>query len=107
MGGSCGTRNVPSMKVRVRLFSILRDRAGTGETELQLPVGATVDGALEHLARRLPSLAPTLGGTGGFPVLLAVNRDYAKRETPLRDGDELAILPPVSGGTGLPHGLLL
>ncbi len=95
------------MKVRVRLFSILRDRAGTSETEIQLPAGATVGGALENLAERLPRLAPTLLGAGGFPLLLAVNRDYAKRETTLRDGDELAVLPPVSGGSGLPHGLLL
>ena len=95
------------MKVRVRLFSILRERAGTAETELHLPSGATVGGALEDLAKRLPRLAPTLSGNGGFPLLLAVNRDYAKPDTRLQDGDELALLPPVSGGSELPHGLLL
>jgi tRNA uracil 4-sulfurtransferase len=95
------------MKVRVRLFSILRERAGMGETELQLPPGATVARALVDLADRVPKLAPTLARQGGLPLLLAVNRDYAKHDTLLRDGDELALLPPVSGGSPMPHGLLL
>ena len=76
------------MKVRVRLFAMLRDRAGTDEVELDLPEGARVGDALE----RLSDVA------GGMRVVMAVNREYADAEAPLAAGDELALIPPVSGG---------
>lgn len=95
------------MQINVRLFSILREKAGTGSTSIDLASGATVAQALGDLRVRLPGLARFLEGAGRVPVLVAVNREYAKPATELREGDELALLPPVSGGGGLGHGLLL
>jgi molybdopterin synthase catalytic subunit len=77
------------MHVRVRLFAGLRDRAGGSDAvELDLPEGARVSDALERLVQL----------TAGVPVVMAVNREYASTEQPLRAGDELALIPPVSGG---------
>jgi molybdopterin synthase catalytic subunit len=77
------------MQVRVRLFAGLRERAGAGELELELPEGSLVRDALE----RMSSL------TAGVPVVMAVNREYAGAEQTLSAGDELALIPPVSGGS--------
>jgi molybdopterin synthase catalytic subunit len=77
------------MEVRVRLFAGLRERAGAEEVQLALPDGALVADAVERM-RAL---------TDGVAVVMAVNREYADRDTPLRAGDELALIPPVSGGS--------
>jgi molybdopterin converting factor subunit 1 len=76
------------MKVSVRLFASLRERAGRDELELELPEGAHVRDALDAV----DDLA------GGLPLVLAVNREYADPGDPLQAGDELALIPPVSGG---------
>jgi molybdopterin synthase catalytic subunit len=79
------------VKVSVRLFAGLRERAGRDELELELPEGARVADALaavEHLAP-------------GVSLVLAVNREYASRDVVLHAGDELAVVPPVSGGAVL------
>jgi len=78
--------------VTIRLFAMLRERAGAREIELELPEGARVRDALD----RLDDLA------GGLPLVMAVNRDYADAEAELRAGDELALIPPVSGGETVP-----
>lgn len=78
------------MQVTVRLFAGLRERAGTDQVQLELPKGARVCDALSEMA--------TL--TAGLPVVMAVNREYADGEQTLRPGDELALIPPVSGGAG-------
>ena len=78
------------MQVTVRLFAQLRERAGTSELSIELPEGARVKDAIEELG----SLAD------GLPVVMAVNREYADAEAPLAPGDELALIPPVSGGEG-------
>ena len=80
------------MVVTIRLFAMLRERAGATEIELELPEGARVRDALD----RLDDLA------GGLPLVMAVNRDYADAEAELRAGDELALIPPVSGGETVP-----
>jgi molybdopterin synthase catalytic subunit len=77
------------MHVRVRLFAVLRERAGADEIELDLPDGAVVRDALERMQ--------TL--TDGVPVVMAVNHEYADASAPLSSGDELALIPPVSGGS--------
>jgi molybdopterin converting factor subunit 1 len=82
------------MQVSVRLFAILRERAGRDSVELALADGATVADALDAL-RVEPGLDELLGR---LPVRMAVNRDYASLETKLAQGDELALVPPVSGG---------
>lgn len=82
------------MVVRIRLFAMLRERAGTSELSLELPDGARVRDALaavEELA-------------GGLPLVMAVNREYADADAPLAPGDELALIPPVSGGAGTGDG---
>ena len=76
------------MVVRVRLFAMLRERAGRGEIELELPEGARVRDALAQVE----SLS------AGLPLVMAVNREYADGDALLSPGDELALIPPVSGG---------
>ena len=82
------------MKITVRLFAILRQRAGRDTLELDLPDGARVADALAEV----DDLA------GGLRLVMAVNREYAAADHPLAAGDELALIPPVSGGaTTAPH----
>lgn len=86
--GTTRTAYALRMQVRIRLFAMLRERAGTDSLTLELPEGASVGDALGEL-RWL---------TGDLRTVLAVNRDYASAETLLRADDELALIPPVSGG---------
>jgi molybdopterin converting factor subunit 1 len=86
--------SIHHVTVTVRLFSLLRERAGSDRLELQLPEGATVADAMEVLAT-VPSLTGVLER---LPVQMAVNRDYACPQTPLGPYDELALIPPLSGG---------
>jgi len=81
------------MHVRLRLFAGLRQRAGTDELALELPDGACVADALAQVGWL----------TGGAPVVMAVNRDYADETVVLRADDELALIPPVSGGAVAPQ----
>jgi MoaE-MoaD fusion protein len=82
------------MKVTVRLFAVLRERAGSDRLELDLPEGASVADALAEV----DDLA------GGLRLVMAVNREYAAADHRLEPGDELALIPPVSGGaTTAPH----
>ncbi|HEY1014830.1 MAG TPA: MoaD/ThiS family protein [Herpetosiphonaceae bacterium] len=78
--------------VTVRLFAGLRETAGAGELSLALPPAATVADAWAELALRFPALP------AADTVSCAVNRAYASPASPLADGDELAFIPPVSGG---------
>ncbi|MHB8492884.1 MAG: molybdenum cofactor biosynthesis protein [Solirubrobacteraceae bacterium] len=84
------------MTVSVRLFAILRERAGARTIELELPERATVADALELLGQR-DELADALAR---MPVRMAVNREYAEPTSVLHAGDELALITPVSGGAG-------
>jgi MoaE-MoaD fusion protein len=78
-----------TMEVVVRLFAGLRERAGEGERRLELPEGSRVADVW----------APLELGEEPAGLLYAVNREYAPAETPLADGDEVALIPPVSGGS--------
>ena len=75
------------MEITVRLFAMLRERAGAPEVTLDLPDGARVRDALDSLA----------GLAEGIPLVMAVNREYADADRVLDAGDELALIPPVSG----------
>ena len=75
------------MKVSVRLFAVLRERAGSNLVEVELPDGATVRDAIAAL--------PV---AQGVPVVMAVNREVAAEDVVLQPDDELALIPPVSGG---------
>jgi MoaD family protein len=88
------TRPEARLAVRARLFAVQRELAGRREIELALMPGATVEDAWGDLVRRFPVLAP------GRPyVRFARNGEYTEAEAPLADGDEIAVIPPVSGGT--------
>ena len=78
------------MVVRIRLFAQLRERAGASELSLELPEGARVRDALADAT--VAELAD------GLPLVMAVNREYASEDAVLAPGDELALIPPVSGG---------
>ena len=81
------------MKIQVKLFATLKDRAGGSQVEVDLPNEATVATLLERLAQTQPKLAPALPTS-----LVAVNREFAFPTTAIRAGDEVALFPPVSGG---------
>ncbi len=82
------------MKVLVRFFALYRERAGISQTEVDLPEGTTPGELLLRLQGMYSSLP--LGSSGS--VLIAVNSEYVSHETPLQEGDEVAFIPPVSGG---------
>src|SRR4051794_9600566 len=82
-------RSIRGVEVTVRLFAMLRERAGSDSVTLTLPEGARVRDALDSLA----------GLAEGIPLVMAVNREYASEEHVLAAGDELALIPPVSGGS--------
>jgi MoaE-MoaD fusion protein len=75
----------------VRLFASYREAAGTNRLEVPLSVGARVSDLTGLLAVRVPAVTTARG-------LVAVNHEYVTPEYVLRDGDEVAYIPPVSGG---------
>jgi molybdopterin synthase sulfur carrier subunit len=81
------------MRVTIRLFGRLHDLANAHEVQCEVPDGATVGVAWEHLVRAHPPMA-------GYArsISAAVNEEFSRMTTPLADGDEVAFLPPVSGG---------
>src|SRR5207249_7501306 len=83
-----------TMTVRVRLFARARDLAGTDRLELILPVDARVGDLRQALSRVCPALASFLDRCA-----IAVQDEFASDDTPLSAESEVAVLPPVSGGT--------
>lgn len=81
------------MTITVKLFAILREKTGAAELKLELPDRATVAQAVETLLLRWPELAPLMARAA-----CAVNMTRIETTTVLNHGDELALLPPVSGG---------
>ena len=81
------------MRVTVRLFARLRDIAGAGELSRDVDAGATIGSLWQQLAVEYPALGPYERSMSS-----AVNADYARMDTRLCDGDEIAFLTPVSGG---------
>lgn len=84
-----------AIAVRIRLFAIQRELAGTREVRVDLPGGSDVEAAWNALVARHPVLQP-----GRPSMRFARNGEYADPTTPLTDGDEVAMIPPVSGGVG-------
>lgn len=84
------------IQVRIRLFAVQREMAGTREVKVELTDGATVEDAWTALVTRYPVLGP-----GRPSVRFARNGGYADAVTALADGDEVAMIPPVSGGSGV------
>lgn len=85
------------MHVQVRLFGPLAEAAQRRELSLELPAGAPVAALLQELAARGSPL-----GRWGEALAVAVNQEYASPERRLCEGDEVALIPPVSGGAGEP-----
>ncbi len=83
-----------ALKVTVKLFASYRERVGEREVALELPAGATVGRLAEEMARRYPQLTPRPAG-----LVVAVNHEYRDHGHELADGDEVALIPPVSGGS--------
>ncbi|HVR62292.1 MAG TPA: molybdopterin converting factor subunit 1 [Polyangia bacterium] len=81
------------MRVQILYFAVLRERLGREQEAIELPDGATVAAALAALSGRYPPVAALLPR-----VQTAVNRAFADGAAALRDGDELALIPPVAGG---------
>jgi len=81
------------MCVKVLFFAALAERVGVRELNLELNLQATVFDALEELVGRYPAL-----GDARDSLATAVNLEYVDAERLLVDGDELALIPPVSGG---------
>jgi molybdopterin converting factor subunit 1 len=81
------------VRVTVRLFARLREIAGAGELTREVPPGATIGTVWRQLAGEFPALAPYERS-----ISSAVNLDYARMNQEIADGDEIAFLPPVSGG---------
>ncbi len=81
------------MKIRLKLFSVAKDLAGFDERVIELPPDARPEAVLGYLIRQNP------GFERWKPSLrIAVNMQYADRSNPLHEGDEVAVIPPVSGG---------
>jgi molybdopterin converting factor subunit 1 len=81
------------MRVTIRLFARLRDIVGASEVEREVGAGATLQTVWDALVAEHPALA-----TYTNAVSCARNEDYSRWSTPVADGDEVAFLPPVSGG---------
>jgi molybdopterin converting factor subunit 1 len=81
------------MRVTVRLFARLRDIAGTGDLPREAPAGATVADVWRALVADFPEMARYESS-----ISSAVNADYARMTAAVAEGDEIAFLPPVSGG---------
>ena len=81
------------MRVTVTFFAAIRDAAGTPGDSVELPEGTTVDGLLQELHRAHPALRALAGDT-----LISVNGGLGTTTTVLRDGDSVALFPPLAGG---------
>jgi molybdopterin converting factor subunit 1 len=94
MAASASVGYALEMRVHVLYFGVLRERLGGAEAWVELREGATVGDVLNVYREQIVD----------FPwdsIAVAVNQEYAKADVVLKDGDEVALLPPVSGGFGL------
>ena len=81
------------MTITLKLFSLAKDLAGFDERPLKLDEGVRADAVLQYLAQLHPSFSQWKSS-----LRLAVNYEYVPPDHPLREGDEVAVIPPVSGG---------
>jgi len=83
------------VRIRVLFFGVLRDIVGLREDSLDVPEGGHVSTVFEHYASKFPRLREVSSS-----IVLALNQQFSEPTAPLADGDEVAFLPPVSGGSG-------
>ena len=81
------------MELSVRFFALYRERAGCSVTQVSAPENSTVADLVASLRERFPRLAPP-----DVKIVVAVNEEYAEPDLTLKSGDEICLIPPVSGG---------
>ena len=84
---------IQRMELNVRLFALYRERAGQNIIKVAVEDGATVADLTDEVRRQVPNLAPP-----EVKIVVAVNADYADADLVLRPGDDICLIPPVSGG---------
>ena len=82
------------MKVRTKFFAAIKEIVGASEVELDLPSGTTAGDLFRNYCQRHPPLSRYANNT-----MISVNLEFVPPETRLNDGDEVAFIPPVSGGS--------
>jgi molybdopterin synthase catalytic subunit len=85
------------VRIKVLFFGVLKDICGRAEDLLELPAGSPLRAVFDHYAARFPALAAMAGS-----IVPARNHEFGQPGDPLHEGDEVALLPPVSGGSALP-----
>jgi len=85
------------MRVKVLFFGMLKDLVGHAEEPLEVPEGSRLAAVFEHYSRRFPRLEEMAAS-----IVLARNEEFARPDAALAEGDEVALLPPVSGGSASP-----
>ena len=88
-----GLNHHSSVQITILFFGLLKDVFGKADDRLQAPEGATAGFVFDHYAAQYPKLAEMAGS-----IVIARNREFTDRRQALADGDEIALLPPVSGG---------
>ncbi len=83
------------MRITVLFFGMLKDLVGRSQEELELPEGARLETVFDHYASQFPKLRQMAGS-----VVMARNQEFADPASPVGEGDEVALMPPVSGGSG-------
>ncbi len=81
------------MKIKVLYFSSLKDKLGKQTEEIDLPENSTVQNLISILKEKYPNISDSLDN-----VMFALNEEYVDKDSPLKDGDTVALIPPVSGG---------
>ena len=82
------------MEIMVRFFALYRERAGLSSLPVEVPDGTSVSGLTDIVRQQFPRLAPP-----EVKIVVAVNAEYAEPEQILRPGDDVCLIPPVSGGS--------
>jgi molybdopterin converting factor subunit 1 len=81
------------MKIKVKFFASYKEAVGTDEMDLDVKKGTNVSQLLEVVKTKHPSIGELIE-----PLIVSVNKEYAEFDKVLQEGDEVALLPPVSGG---------
>ena len=81
------------MKIKILYFSSLKDRLGKQTEKIDLPENSTVQNLISILREKYPNISDSLDN-----VMFALNEEYVDKDSPLKDGDTVALIPPVSGG---------
>jgi len=81
------------VRVKVKFFAALREGIGKSELEIEIPTGSRLKDLMERLKSEYRAI-----GEFRNPLALSINKEYAKGDELLKEGDEIALIPPVSGG---------